>query len=108
MARQTTKGPRVKLNSIRTDRPLDADKKLMYYVLLSGLKPSGKVKEWSVEARISATMSATGQTEAKAIANLLEKIRSAGGEASIQRLKLWRLVRKPIPEHLRSCVAADG
>lgn len=106
MERQTTKGPKERLNTI--DRPLGEDKKLMYYVLLSGLKPSGNVKDWSVEARISSTMSATGQTEANAIANLLKKIRYAGGEASIQRLKVWRLVRKPVPQRLRSFEAVEG
>lgn len=80
----------------------------MYYVLLSGLKPSGKVRQWSVEARISSTMSATGQTEREALRNLLSKIHSSGGEDSLGRLKVWRALWKPVPEYLQSFDSMDG
>ncbi len=108
MARRVTKDPREKLNANGIDRPLNSEGKLMYYVLLSGLKPSGKVKQWSVEARISSTMSATGQTEREALRNLLLKIRSGGGEASFNRLKVWRAEWKPVPDHLKSFDSMDG
>jgi hypothetical protein len=76
-------------------RPVSKEGESLYYVLLIAAPVTRPGQPPMVEARMSDTVSARGVTERDAISGLLQRIRSNGGEATIDRLRVWRSLWRP-------------
>ncbi len=80
---------------ISGQRPVSQEGESLYYVLLIAAPVTRPGQPPMVEARLSETVSARGVTEREAINALLQRIHSNGGEATFDRLRLWRSLWRP-------------